>query len=130
MLAVVILLVSAISVDVLLKSQQDIRTRADTSSTFLATFDNTSTSPVPVGGIAGKTVLPDWDIQVHSRNPDWADDSLTSMSAAHGSDCSSPPATHENHTYAGAVFICKNHIMTSIQEGGYGEIVLTPDAIG
>lgn len=69
---------------------------------------------------------PTWDVAVNSRDtPTWG--KLEEMEAQHGPDCSPYPATHSNSTYEGSVFICKNHVMTAINAGGYGEIVLTPD---
>lgn len=72
---------------------------------------------------------PHLDVAVHSRNQDtWY--SLEGMTAQHGADCSAPPATHvEIGSYSDAVFQCANHLMTSINAGGYGEIMLTPDTL-
>lgn len=72
---------------------------------------------------------PHLDVQVHSRDQStWY--SLEGMAAQHGTDCSAPPATHlETGSYADAVFQCKDHVMTSINAGGYGEIILTPDTM-
>jgi hypothetical protein len=67
-----------------------------------------------------------WDVAVHSRDTDTFA-KLEGMEAQHGADCSAPPATHPNSSYEGAVFLCRNHVMTAISAGGYGEIVLTPD---
>lgn len=67
-----------------------------------------------------------WDVVVESRNPGTFAQ-LEGMQAQHGPDCAPTPATHFNNTYAGAVFLCHNHVMTAIKAGGYGEIVLTPD---
>jgi hypothetical protein len=49
------------------------------------------------------------------------------MSAHHGADCSPPLHTHPVATYADAVFLCNNHLMTAINASGYGVIYLTPD---
>ena len=90
----------------------------------LAQFDLNPSSPLPLAqsGVAGG-----FDVQVHSRDSStWGDSALDSMQAQHGADCSGPPSTHENHTYAGAVFICNNHVMTAMNAGGYGMIALTP----
>jgi len=79
-------------------------------------------------GAPGGAVLSRFDVQVHSRDrATWY--ALESMQAQHGADCGAPPATHENHTYEGAVFQCKDHMMTNIKAGGYGEIILTPDTM-
>src|SRR3990167_2343304 len=50
--------------------------------------------------------------------------------ASHGSDCSAPPATHINNgSRETSVFLCKNHIMTSISGTPYGAVYLTPSAL-
>jgi hypothetical protein len=49
------------------------------------------------------------------------------MEAAHGPDCSPPPATHPVDAYEDAVYNCKDHMMTAINAAGYGVIYLTPD---
>lgn len=85
------------------------------------TFDGTPSSPLNLEAM-------DFDVQVHSRNPStWEE--LESMQAQHGADCAGPPSAHENHTYEGAVFICKDHLMTAINAGGYGVIYLTPNRL-
>jgi len=92
-----------------------------------AEFDDTPDQPQPLAALPEAAK---WDIQVHSRDPKtWPDDRLTPMSAEHGADCAGPPATHSMHTYAGAVFVCNKHLMTAINEDGYGQIVLTPAEI-
>lgn len=68
----------------------------------------------------------DWDVIVHSRDTQtW--DKLEPMQAQHGPDCSPPPATHLVTTYEDAVFICRNHMMTAINGGGYGVIYFAPN---
>jgi hypothetical protein len=66
-----------------------------------------------------------FDIQVHTR--DSYDLGNDEHPADHGSDCGPPPAQHEISGWQDAVFICKDHVMTSILNGGYGEVVLTPN---
>lgn len=86
------------------------------------TFDGTPIAPQPFT-THGDYV--NWDVIVHSRDNDtWT--SLNSMQAGHGGNCAGPPATHENHTYDGAVFVCNEHLMTSIAAAGYGVIYLVP----
>ncbi len=86
------------------------------------TFDGTPAAPQPFTTHSDWAA---WDTIVHSRDyGTWAN--LDTQQAEHGSDCSAPPATHENHTYEGANFICNNHLMTAINAGGYGVIYLTP----
>jgi hypothetical protein len=47
--------------------------------------------------------------------------------AGHGADCGAPPAMHQITAYEDAVFLCKDHVMTAINAGGYGLIYLTPN---
>jgi hypothetical protein len=65
-----------------------------------------------------------WDVLTHKRG---IDETMQPTVAQHGADCSPPPATHVITTLADSVFICKNHVMTSITDAGYGADVLTPD---
>src|SRR5487761_1922890 len=94
------------------------------SAPFVASFPGAPTAPAPV---AFSPLLSNFDVQVHSRDQStWYQ--LEPMTAEHGSNCAAPPATHPlTGSYASAVFQCANHLMTSIQAGGYGEIVLTPN---
>lgn len=88
-----------------------------------ATFDGAPATPTPVKDTAAYS---DLDVQVHSRDSStWY--ALETQNAQHGADCSAPPATHPNTSYAGAVFQCANHVMTAISAGGYGVIYLTPN---
>lgn len=70
----------------------------------------------------------DWDLAVHSRGIEYFYH-LESMAADHGPNCEPPPATHELDTYEQAVYQCKNHLMTAINDPGYGVIYLTPNAM-
>jgi hypothetical protein len=90
---------------------------------YIARFNGTPAAPESA---CGQSAL---DVQIHSRDTDtWY--SLEPMDAMHGPDCAAPPATHpESGAYADAVFQCKDHLMTSIKAEGYGEIILTPDAM-
>ena len=93
------------------------------TTTFLETVDGSPDVPTPW--------RPDnWDVAVHSRNYQTFKQ-LTGMEADHQADCGDPfddgTGTHYNNTYEGAVYQCKNHVMTSINEDGYGVIYLTPD---
>ena len=64
-----------------------------------------------------------WDLILHNRDNQ---NSLYMVQAQHGLDCAPFPATHPVTQFADAVFICKNHLMTAINGGGYSEIVMTP----
>jgi hypothetical protein len=88
-------------------------------------FDGAPTSPQNFGTHPESA---DWDIQVHSRDVNtW--DTLESMNADHGANCAGPPATHPNSSYEGAVFVCNNHVMTSLNASGYGMIALSPNKL-
>ena len=86
---------------------------------FTFTFSGNPPAPQPWNASG-------WDVVVNSRDTKTFSQ-LEGMQAQHGADCSPAPATHFNNTYEGAVFLCRNHIMTAINAHGYGEIVLTPD---
>jgi hypothetical protein len=88
---------------------------------YTATFNGAPPAPLSACGESG------FDVQIHSRDSNtWYQ--LQPMEAEHGPDCAGPPATHhESGSYAEAVFECKDHLMTSINAEGYGEIMLTPD---
>jgi hypothetical protein len=81
-------------------------------------------------GVAPNTPQPwtpaDWDVIVHSRDKStWAQPE--EIQAEHGPDCGPPPATHPVTTYEDSVFLCKNHMMTAINAGGYGVIYFGPN---
>lgn len=87
----------------------------------LYTFDGAPASPQP-------WQPSDWDIAVHARDGvDHAWRELLPMEADHGTDCGAPPATHPIIAYEDAVFVCKDHVMTAINAGGYGVVYLTPN---
>src|SRR2546423_403480 len=65
-----------------------------------------------------------WDVLTHAGGG--GDPSLPYW-AQHGAACTPPPATHLVTTLENSVFICRNHVMTSIADRGYGADVLTPD---
>jgi hypothetical protein len=88
---------------------------------FLETFDGTPANPTPWHTAR-------WDITVHSRDALEAG-TVNAMQAGHGPNCEPPPQTHEMDTVQGAVFNCKDHMMTALNESGYGVIYLTPDTL-
>lgn len=90
---------------------------------FLATFDAATDAPLGVCGAS------EWDIVIHSRQAStWY--SLDPMMAQHGADCAGPPATHELHgEHTGAVFLCRDHLMTSLNASEYGVIYLVPNQL-
>lgn len=67
-----------------------------------------------------------WDVTVHSRGANtWS--TLERMDAGHGPGCEAPPATHPVSAYEDMVFLCRNHMMTSLNASEYGLIYVTPD---
>ena len=89
------------------------------SPDYIETFDGSPSSP-----LAWRPG--DWDVTVQSR--DSAQFAvLDEMHAGHGDDCSPHPNTHVNSSYEGAVFQCRDHMMTAIRGDDYGAIYLTPD---
>lgn len=104
---------------------------------YLETFGQfTPSGPLYVSPPSVERV-PGLDIIVHSRNAgSWQE--LQPMTGAdaiqHGPNCEPPPATHDSHTpgmgYEEAAYICggsgNQHLMTAINDGGYGLIYLTP----
>jgi hypothetical protein len=93
-------------------------TGSNLAGVFTETFDGAPPAPLPWDPS-------NWDVLVHSRDEStWEE--LEPMHALHGTDCAGPPASHETSSYDGAVFQCKDHVMTAIQAGGYGLVYLTP----
>jgi hypothetical protein len=91
------------------------------AASFGETFDGAPATPLPWEPA-------NWDVTVHSRDTGtW--NQLETMAAQHGPDCAGPPSTHVTSSYEGAVFLCRDHVMTAIQAGGYGLIYLTPDQL-
>ena len=90
---------------------------------FIATFTAQPDSPLSVCGAS------EWDVQIHSRAPaTWY--SLDPMTAQHGPNCAGPPATHDlQGDHASAVFLCRDHLMTSLNADEYGVIYLTPNQL-
>jgi hypothetical protein len=67
----------------------------------------------------------DWDVTAHSQDGStWL--APEGMSAQHGADCAPPMATHTVNSYADAVFLCRDHLMTALNATDYGVIYLTP----
>ncbi len=67
-----------------------------------------------------------FDVQIHTRDMQ-SDSGNDPHEADHGGACEAPPATHMIDNWQEGVFVCHNHVMTSIKSEGYGLITLTPD---
>lgn len=85
---------------------------------FLETFDGSPATPTAY-------LPPNWDVARHASYffP------FAPMDGMHGMDCSAPPATHPIPTIDGAVFQCRDHMMTSLYTHGYAEIAMTPNQL-
>lgn len=88
---------------------------------YTYSFDGNPASPVSM------YYLPDFDVQVQTRNMYNDPYTIETTIGQHGSDCSAPPATHDITRPEDTVYSCKNHLMTAIHDGGYGVVYLTPD---
>jgi hypothetical protein len=100
----------------------ELRVASLEGSIYHAAFDGSPPGPTPTCLIEGM------DVQVHSRDV-WTSTELEPMDAAHGHDCSAPPATHPISSYEDAVFTCRDHVMTALNATGYGVIYLTPNVL-
>jgi hypothetical protein len=69
-----------------------------------------------------------FDVQIHTRDMQNSSGNAAHL-ADHGADCAAPPATHTVSSWQQAVYICHQHVMTTISDGGFGEVVLTPDQL-
>jgi|GEM_PF-2575889 len=88
-------------------------------SVFLETFSGTPPAPAPW--------LPaNWDVTVHSRSPH-EPVNITPHDAEHGAQCEPAPAIHRIDRYADTVFLCRDHMMTALNDPEYGVIYLTPN---
>jgi hypothetical protein len=87
------------------------------TQTYVRLFPGTPSAPQPFNA-------PDIDVTILSHD----NYTMFPMQAAHGPDCSAPPATHTISNVQDAVFQCNNHIMTAIFSG-YGSIYLTPNQL-
>jgi hypothetical protein len=84
-------------------------------------FNWNGDGPVPLPWRPG--LINDWDLIVHNRDNQ---SSLYLVNAEHGADCSPFPAAHPVNQFQDSVYICRNHMMTALNGGGYSEIVMTP----
>ena len=95
--------------------------QATTAAPFTFNWAGGMTAPVTWNGDGGAGT---WDVLAHARG---IGDTMQPTVVGHGVDCSPPPATHVATTLADSVYICRNHVMTSVTDRGYGADVLTPD---
>lgn len=98
------------------------------AGSYIATFDGLPLTPQR---FSTHFQYPDFDVQIHHREPNGS--MTVQNNAQHGGDCSGPPATHVAGSNASDhVYICRDHVMTALNEGdgpngGYGAIYLTPN---
>lgn len=105
------------------KEQSQAATFNPSTRVFLETFDGNPASP--------EAFAPDdWDLKLGMNFIRESGGNPEPMMADHGPDCGAPPATHQSGGDAAkAVFICRGHLMTALNGGGYGALFLTPPAI-
>lgn len=94
---------------------------AVSTSSFAFNWAGGLTAPVTWNGDSSTST---WDVLTHKRG---TGEDMQPTVVAHGADCGPPPATHVITTLADSVYICRNHVMTSVTDAGYGADVLTPD---
>lgn len=89
------------------------------------TWTSDFSSPVfdPSEPTTAYQLLDGWQVIVHSRDyGDWHQ--LEEYPLDHGVDCGppvdGPDGTHLDDSYSGAVWFCKNHVMSGLSAGGYG----------
>lgn len=88
---------------------------------FSETFDGAPDAPQPWAAA-------NWDTQIHVRDS-WRWEAPATTEAQHGPSCSGPPDHHHVESWAGAVFQCRDHVMTVMPGHGYGLIYLTPNQL-
>ena len=98
---------------------------ASSGSAYSFNWNGVPSSPQPWNPSSG------FDMVVHDRDFTQTFSQPYSFQAQHGSDCSAflgfgVGGTHLVQNYADEVFICNNHMMTSINGQGYGEVTFTP----
>lgn len=94
------------------------------------TFDGAPVAPL---GYQQGTFLDGWSVNVHERSMasvaggQGLGDAIHPLDAQHGTDCASPPATHNTgSSRSAAVFQCRDHMMTALNGDEYGVIYLMP----
>lgn len=96
------------------------RVMASTSNAFVFQWAGTPAAPQAWR----PALLNDWDLVAH--HPDYnSDHPWGSAIAGHGADCAAPPATHTVSDPDNSVFICRNHMMTTL-DASPGEIQFAP----
>jgi len=104
------------------------------ATTFTELFNGKPAQPMP---FSKHPSYPKWDVFIHYRDFDLGDitpsNSKTIVQAHHGSNCEAPHDSAGNivsHTvgnFDDQVFVCNDHLMTSINGAEYGAIYLTPN---
>ncbi|HSS59967.1 MAG TPA: hypothetical protein VLK30_00755, partial [Candidatus Limnocylindrales bacterium] len=105
-------------------AQAPVRTAA-ASSSYSFNWSGTPSAPTPWQPSTG------FDLAIHDRDLTQTFAQPYPYQAEHGADCGpfqgfGLGGTHLVTQYADEVFICNNHMMTSLNGQGYGEITFTP----
>jgi hypothetical protein len=75
-----------------------------------------------------RSLLGDWSVVKHSRDEAfWDRIEGPFMAWHHGTNCDAPPIEHPIASYDESVFLCRNHMMTTVNATGYGVTYLTPN---
>lgn len=90
------------------------------SSRFHETFDGEPSTPTAFSS-------PNWDVAIFTRDIYTRYQPKSGIQADHGSACEPPPAQHEITTYESLAYRCKNHVMTAMNDIGFGHLTLTPN---
>ena len=117
-----LILVAAVALVAGMAADRGVQRAAAAPASFSFNWNGTPAGPQPWS--PGE--VNDWDLIVHNRDNQ---SSMQMVNAEHGSNCAPYPATHSVTTFADAVFICNNHMMTALNGGGYSEIVMTPSRL-
>lgn len=89
------------------------------AQTFIETFDEDPNTP--------SIFSPAWNVALFTRDRNtWVNVDPGNI-ADHGIDCSPPPAFHAVELLEESVYTCKNHLMTAINDDGFGVVTLTPN---
>ncbi len=98
-----------------------------TPTAFLETFDGNPAAPVLLNGSAT------WDVMAHKRDENSSSygpqGGMDGMNAHHGANCDPYPATHSISALPQAAYFCRDHLMTAVNAGDYGAVVLTPNRL-
>ncbi len=68
-----------------------------------------------------------WDIAIFTRDESTWYQPIPTVKADHGSRCEPPPLQHRPRRLEDLTFRCKSHLMTAMNDLGFGRVTLTPN---